>query len=57
MKLEQISGVAAIALVAASLLWASTTPASAVLLTGGTGPVAPDVFGSIAGSVVANTGV
>ena len=55
MKSEQLSGAAAIALVATSLLWASTTPASASpVLPGGT--VTPDIFGSISGSVLATTG-
>jgi hypothetical protein len=57
MKLEQLGGVVAVALVAGSLLWASTTPASAVVLTGGTGATAPDIFGSLAGPVEQNTGV
>jgi hypothetical protein len=54
MKSEQLS-VAAIAFVAASALWASTTPASAnPVLPGGT--VTPDLFGAISGSVLASTG-
>ena len=55
MKLEQLGGGAAIALVAASLLWASTTPASANLVLPG-GTVTPDLFGAISGSVLATTG-
>jgi hypothetical protein len=54
MNLEQLS-VAAIAFAAASVLWASTTPASAnPVLPGGT--VTPDLFGVISGSVLASTG-
>jgi hypothetical protein len=55
MKFERLSGVAAIVLAAASLLWTSTTPASANPVSPG-GTVAPDLFGAISGPVLATTG-
>jgi hypothetical protein len=55
MKLVLLSGVAAMALAGASLLWGSATPASANLVLPG-GTVTPDLFGAISGSVLASTG-